>query len=66
MNTLTKNPTKAMKMAQEIANMRNTHVWLHTTTMQTYFIDHVPYWWSEKDINDRRKSGEIVKPSNWP
>ena len=66
MNTLTKNPTKAMKMAKDIANMRSTHVWLHTTTMNTYFIDYVPEWWEEKAIDARRKAGEIVKPTNWP
>jgi hypothetical protein len=66
MNTLTKNPTKARKMAQEIADMRGTHVWLHTTSMQTYFIDYVPEWWTDRDINARRKAGEIIKPTNWP
>ena len=62
MNTLTRNTKKAMRKAKEIATMRDEPVWLHITTMGSYFIDSIPEWWTPAEIVRRQLTREIVKP----
>jgi hypothetical protein len=62
MNTLTKNPRKAKAKALELANMRQEPVWMHLSSTLTYWVDYVPGWWTEREVRERTKAGEIVAP----
>jgi hypothetical protein len=62
MNTLTKNPKIASKKARDVAAIRGKPVWCHFASTLTFYIDHIPEWWTAEELARRRKLGEIVDP----